>query len=218
MDSCVLWEQEMTIRWFSYILACVLLVGCHDTPRNNPFDPALTPAVGLTSVAVNDTTGSAYLKWTAYAGRQPFAAYRVFRKEKGREIVHTLGVIEDVRRTTFRDSTLAPGVEYVYWITVVNQSGFEVPRIEMLEASYELSPVELRSADFSSDTATAELTWTAYRAYSSTRTTDYSKECALVLKSLDSIILQRSAEPYLLVSRIVFPAWPPMLSDVFFRG
>ena len=109
------------------ILICVLLVGCYDGDRNNPFDPELTPAVELRPVAVDDTSGAALLEWTEYEGRQPFAAYRVLRKERGLEAVDTLGVIEDVRRTAFRDTTLAPDAEYVYWIAVVNQSGFEAP-------------------------------------------------------------------------------------------
>ena len=145
------------------VLLTLGLLGCYDGQRDNPFDPALTPAVELVSAAVEDTTGSAILGWTEYAGRQPFAAYWVLRKERDRETVDTLKVIEDVHRTTFRDTTLAPDVEYVYWITVVNQSGFEVPGDEKSDVSYELPSVELRSADFSSDSATAELIWTAYR-------------------------------------------------------
>ena len=157
------WFSSRSLSWRVTLLLTLALAACHDTPRNNPFDPSLTPAVELVSVAVEDTTGSADLKWTAYAGRQPFAGYRILRQVRGLTAVDTVEVIEDVHRTTFRDTTVAPYVEYVYWVTVVNRSGFEVESDEKLDVSYELPSVELRSADFSSETATAELTWSAYR-------------------------------------------------------
>jgi len=46
------------------------LIACHKVERNNPFDPALTPAVDIISI-INDTTaGSVTLTWTQYEGDQ----------------------------------------------------------------------------------------------------------------------------------------------------
>jgi len=56
----------------------VLLVSCHDAPRENPFDPVLTPGVEL-QVTLDDTAGIATVNWTRYAGNQSFAEYRVLR-------------------------------------------------------------------------------------------------------------------------------------------
>ena len=55
----------------TWILAGILLLGAcsHDTKRTNPLDPVLTPPVEL-EVAVDDTAGSATLKWTQYAGER----------------------------------------------------------------------------------------------------------------------------------------------------
>ncbi len=51
----------------------MLLVGCsHDAKRENPFDPALTPAVELRVVAIG-TTGTTQLDWSPYQGDTPFA-------------------------------------------------------------------------------------------------------------------------------------------------
>ena len=150
------------MRSFWCILICVLLVGCYDGDRNNPFDPELTPVVELGAVAVEDTSGAAILEWTEYEGRQPFEAYRILRKVKGLEAVDTLGVIEDVHRTTFRDTTLAPDVEYVYRVAVVNGGGFVVESEER-EVSYRLPPVELLGVEMDGITGTAELRWSEYR-------------------------------------------------------
>lgn len=49
----------------------VLLCSCHDAPRNNPFDPTLTPPVEL-QVALDDTAGTASLTWTPYLGKAAF--------------------------------------------------------------------------------------------------------------------------------------------------
>ena len=48
------------------------MVACHDTERENPFDPALTPTMEL-EVALGYTAGTATLTWTQYVGEQSFA-------------------------------------------------------------------------------------------------------------------------------------------------
>ena len=92
------WLNSRFSSWCVTLLLTLALAACHDTPRDNPFDPSLTPAVELVSAAVEDTTGSADLRWTAYAGRQPFAAYRILRQVRGLTAVDTVEVIEDVHR------------------------------------------------------------------------------------------------------------------------
>ena len=53
------------LQFLALLCWAVLLVlaSCHDAPRNNPFDPALTPAVEL-QVALDDTAGTATLNWS----------------------------------------------------------------------------------------------------------------------------------------------------------
>lgn len=49
----------------------------------------------------------------------------------------TAGVITDVHQTTFRDTTLVPDAEYVYWIEVVNRGGLVVPYDIVLLGAWE---------------------------------------------------------------------------------
>ena len=68
----------------------ILLVGCsHAAKRENPLDPALTPAVELRAVAI----GTTQLDWSPYQGDTPFAAFRVLRKIQGQEQVDILATI-----------------------------------------------------------------------------------------------------------------------------
>ena len=61
------------------LIALLALLGCsHDTTRENPLDPELTPPVTLTSV-IDSTTGVVTLSWTPYSGDTRFAAYQVLR-------------------------------------------------------------------------------------------------------------------------------------------
>ena len=60
-------------------IALLALLACHDSKRENPFDPVLTPAPQL-QVALDDTAGTATLTWTPYEGEAPFAAYWVLRR------------------------------------------------------------------------------------------------------------------------------------------
>ena len=63
------------------LLITLLCAACHDTPRKNPFDPVLTPAVELVEVRLDADTGDAYLVWTVYVGEQP--TYLILRQVQG---------------------------------------------------------------------------------------------------------------------------------------
>ena len=110
-------------RWWPAGL--LVLSACHDAPRDNPFDPELTPAVEL-SVALDDMAGTVTLTWTPYEGETLFAAYWVLRKVPGLEAVEKLAEIGEVGITSYVDTTLRPNLAYSYRVSVVNTSGFEV--------------------------------------------------------------------------------------------
>ena len=155
----ILGDELMRLLWC--VLLCMLLVSCYDGDRDNPLDPELTPAVELRAVAVDDSSGTALLQWTEYEGKQPFAAYRILRAERGVDAADTLEVIEDVHRTIFRDTTFTPEVAYVYRVAVVNRGGF-VAESAVREMSYRLPPVELLGVEMDGITGTAELKWSEY--------------------------------------------------------
>ena len=115
---------EIPPRWRPAGLLILTLVACHDAPRDNPFDPELTPAVEL-EVALDDTAGTLTLTWTPYEGEQSFAEYWVLRNVAERTRVDTLVEIVEAGRTSFVDTSLAPNTAYVYRVSVVNASGFE---------------------------------------------------------------------------------------------
>ena len=101
----------------------LLALACsHDSPRDNPLDPTLTPPVEL-QVTLDDTAGTATLTWTPYAGEQPFAEYRVLRNIAKSTEVDTLTKIAAVEQTTFVDRFLVSDTAYEYRVTVVNAGG-----------------------------------------------------------------------------------------------
>ena len=103
--------RTLTLHGFSWCAALGLLMGCHDAKRENPFDPALTPAVELEG-ALDDTAGTATLTWTRYAGEQPFAEYWVLRNIVDRTRVDTLERISDPAQTTYMDTSIAQHTAY----------------------------------------------------------------------------------------------------------
>jgi len=119
----------------------LLLSACHDAPRKNPFDPALTPEVAL-EVSLDDAAGTATLIWNQYAGEMPFAEYRVLRKVQGLEAVDTLGVIKEVPQTTYVDTSVVQNTTYVYRISTVNGSGFEVSSEDQVALPMQLPAVQ----------------------------------------------------------------------------
>jgi hypothetical protein len=146
-------------------LICLLglfLAACHDTPRKNPFDPELTPAVEL-QVALDDRAGVATVNWTRYAGDQPFAEYRVLRNVTESTRVETLTVIDELSQTTFVDSALTPNTAYVYRISVVNGSGFESTSSAQEIPGYQVGPVNLLGWSVDARSGNVTLHWSRYR-------------------------------------------------------
>ncbi len=139
----------------------LLLTACHNTDRDNPLDPQLTPAVEL-QVSLDDTTGTAALSWTAYQGDATFAAYWVLRRSQELQAVDTLAVLSAVNQTAFVDSSLAPNTAYVYRVSVLNSSGFETPSEQQSTAGYFAGPVQLLSAEIDPLQGVAELSWSRY--------------------------------------------------------
>ena len=141
--------------------AFLFLLSCHDAPRNNPFDPALTPPVEL-QVALDDTAGTATLTWTHYEGQQPFREYRVLRNITERTRVDTLVVIPQLAQTTFADTSLAPSTAYVYRLAVVNASGYEATSEEKGIAGFALGQVQLSAVESDPQAGTLILRWNRY--------------------------------------------------------
>ena len=139
-----------------------IFLGCHDAPRKNPFDPALTPAVEVT-VALDPGTGTAVVDWTPYAGRQPFAEYWILRQGQGLVTVDTLAVIRDLDLTAFTDSLLSPNTAYEYRVSVTNASGYEAVSESMSNSGYRISAVELLDAEADAEAGAVRLRWTRFQ-------------------------------------------------------
>ena len=167
-------------REFAWLFAGLLpLLGCsHDSARDNPLDPELTPPVEL-QVALDDTAGTATLTWTPYEGEAPFAAYWIIRIAQAPEVVDTLAVLSDAAATQYIDSTLVTGSFYSYRVSVINDAGLEVPSQPQSIRPLDLPAVEIQDLQFDSRAATATLTWSTYsgsrfHAYQILRRTDDS--------------------------------------------
>jgi hypothetical protein len=143
--------------------AALLLFSCHEAPRKNPFDPVLTPAVELVEAALDEGEGVVRLEWTQYAGQQPFAGYRVLRKVRGLEAVDTLAFIEEAALTRFADASIEPDTDYLYWIAVVNQAGFEVASAQVPVGSFSVEGIDLLEALGNGFAGTISLRWEQYR-------------------------------------------------------
>ena len=140
----------------------VTLACSHDSPRDNPLDPTLTPPVEL-QVAMDDTAGTATLTWTRYEGEQPFAAYWVLRNIFESTGVDTLERISDQSREAYTDTTLDPNTDYVYRVSVATGEGFEQPSDEQRIDGYVTRTVELLQPQSHPETGTIGLSWTQYR-------------------------------------------------------
>ena len=145
---------------FSALL--LLFPACHDAERSNPFDPQLTPPVTL-QVALDDTAGTAALTWSRYAGDQAFAAYWVLRQVQGLEKVDTLAFISDLDQTSYVDAKVAQNTTYVYRLSIVNASGFEVTTPPHVVDPVTFPAVRLLRTDFDAHSSSATLEWTPYR-------------------------------------------------------
>jgi len=115
------------------------LLGCsHDSKRDNPFDPVLTPPV---DVQVSDSTGVALIEWTPYEGQTDFSLYRVLRREKTLVEVDTLALITKQAQAAYADTSIQPERDYVYWIEVMNTAGFSVSSAELSVQSFTVAGV-----------------------------------------------------------------------------
>ena len=144
--------------WRLLPIAAIGWMGCHDNPRENPFDPTSTPAVEIHTVVVDSLQGTAALTWSQYAGGQPFGEYRVVRRLIGQIQTETRGIITEVGDTTFVDSDLEADRTYSYEILVVNSGGGEA-RSEAIVATSAFVAPQIRSLEFDSITASATLAW-----------------------------------------------------------
>ena len=144
------------------LAAILFFSSCHDAPRKNPFDPELTPSVEL-SVALDDTAGTATLRWTPYVGDQLFAGYRVLRNVATSTEVDTLELIGEVSGTTFVDSSLTADTAYEYRVAVVNASGFEMASAAQRVDGYTARAVHLLALGEDHRAGTVALVWTRYR-------------------------------------------------------
>jgi hypothetical protein len=140
----------------------LFLLSCHDAPRTNPFDPALTPAVEL-SVALDDTAGTATLTWTPYEGQQPFREYQVLRREEKLVQIDTVARLAEQDQTFFADTTLKPEVDYLYWVEVVNQAGFPAPSNQVALRSFSVPESPLVEVQADPRRGWITLRWQQYR-------------------------------------------------------
>ncbi|MBI2502335.1 MAG: hypothetical protein HYW07_03775 [Candidatus Latescibacteria bacterium] len=115
--------------------------------------------IDLLGAQGNDRQGTIALRWQRYRGPD-FAGYQVWRRSFGEES-RSLAAISAVADSVWTDTTALPGKDYTYWIRTA-AAGKELVSGQ-LEAGYELPRVELQRAEFSSATATAALSWTAYQ-------------------------------------------------------
>ena len=150
-----------TLWWLAGPLL-VALACSHDSPRDNPLDPTLTPPVEL-QVALDDTAGTATLTWTQYEGEAEFAEYWVLRNVLDRATVDTLAMPSERDSTSYVDTSISVGVNYVYRVSVHNAGRLEAVSNQARVRPLALPPVKIESLEFDSRTASAGLEWTRYR-------------------------------------------------------
>ena len=140
----------------------VLALACgHDSTRDNPLDPALTPAVEL-QVVLDDTIGNARLTWTAYEGAAVFSRYHVLRNIAGRTQLDTLVSVADRSRTSYVDSTMAANTAYEYRIAVVNTAGFETVSPTASTQGFAAAAVDLDEPELDRERGRVILRWSRF--------------------------------------------------------
>ncbi|NKB69447.1 MAG: hypothetical protein GKR89_20440 [Candidatus Latescibacteria bacterium] len=144
------------------LLSICWLVACHDTRRDNPLDPVLTPAVSLTTV-IDSTSGVVALSWTPYSGETRFDRYLVLRNVANRTEVDTLTVITDAGQTTYTDASLVADTAYEYRILVVNDEGFAPSSARSRVDGFTVRAVTLLSATGDPSAGAIEIIWSRYR-------------------------------------------------------
>ena len=153
--------RRMQGRWWLAGPLLLALSCSHDAPRDNPLDPQLTPPVEL-QVALDDTAGTATLRWTRYEGEQAFAAYWVLRNELESTRVETLAVVTEAGRTVLVDTLLAVDTPYRYRVSTINAARHEAPSEPQVIRALGLPAVVLTGVGLDSRTASTTLTWTPY--------------------------------------------------------
>ena len=141
---------------------CALLAGCHDAPRKNPFDPRLTPAVEVRKAELDVYEGAVFLEWSQYAGRRTFAEYRILRNVSESTVVDTVGLIGQLRQTTFVDTSVNPNTVYEYRVAVVNQAGYAVPSDPVPVGPFSVPSIRLSGYEVDSHQGHIALRWEQY--------------------------------------------------------
>ena len=186
------------------VLVALLFWACHDAPRTNPFDPALTPPVEL-QVALDDTAGTATLTWTRYEGKQPFREYRVLRHIAERTRVDTLALIPEVGQTSFADTTIEPNTAYVYRVETLNAGGYAAPSEEKGIAGFSVEAMRLLGVENDQDSGGLALSWNryvgpdfaSYQVHRRAVGTDREETLAEITAPMDTTFTDQTAQAWL---------------------
>ena len=117
------------------------------------------PEVELAEVVADNLQGTIILRWQPYRGPR-FVSYTVWRRSFGQED-QSLALVQAAEDSTWTDNSALPETEYLYWIET-SAAGTQRSS-ERKEAVFSLPAVELLRAEFSSDSASADLRWTGYQ-------------------------------------------------------
>ena len=148
---------------FSLLFFLFVFASCGDSgTRDNSVNSVLVVPVELV-VVLDDTLGTATLTWTSDQANAAFSAYWILRNQAGQEHVDTLAVIPHASVITFVDSTLNQKHSYLYRVSVVNTAGVENASDAHVIRPLSFPGIQIERLDFDSRTASATLTWSAYR-------------------------------------------------------
>ncbi|MBT7453579.1 MAG: hypothetical protein HN796_06805 [Gemmatimonadetes bacterium] len=140
----------------------VLVVGCHDSRRINPVDPALTPAVTGVAVSADDEAGVVFVEWSAYEGDMPFARYIVMRRQQGLVAEDTVAIIDEIATTRAIDTQAAPETDYEYRVITVNAAGFGASTVGFAVRSFRVLPVEIAQLTPDPSIGAITISWAPY--------------------------------------------------------
>jgi hypothetical protein len=79
------------------------------------------------------------------------------------EAVDTLVVIPQLEATFYVDNTLAPDLEYLYWVEVLNQVGFASASTQVAVRSFQVRGIDLLEAQSDGRQGAISLRWQRYR-------------------------------------------------------
>jgi hypothetical protein len=124
--------------------------------------PELVVTYGETVIVLPSDTvrpTGAEVRWTRYRGEVPFAGYEIFRVPTAGGTKQSLGVVDDVATTVFRDDTAAPG-SWRYSVAVRKTNGDSdesLPRTVTLPAANTSKAIKLTAEGGEATQITAEL-------------------------------------------------------------